>query len=186
MSQLSEPDFPYLNPLDGITVKEKRGWVWRALALLMRPVNRRFASFWHAVGNTIYVPVGWHRLPRTVVVSLMQHEREHVMQMRKLTVPLFALLYYLLPLPVGLAYFRYRFERAAYAAGINARQTAIRYSMTYPSRKLVYRGDIAHAVEMLTGKTYLWTWPFKRSVRRWLEQNTNAPAANPIPQQPVE
>lgn len=80
---------------------------------LMRALNKLGGgAYWTTIGKTIYYPdqiVDPHLFP-----DIIEHEKVHVAQYKKLSVPVFLFLYCLVPLPVGLAYFRWRFEREAY------------------------------------------------------------------------
>lgn len=138
-------------------------WLNRLVILVTFGKNKGFLDHYvTTIGNTIAVPTNWDSLPSENKVSTLSHELIHVSQYHHYSVPLVALMYCLLPLPIGLAYCRYRFERVAYAVGIKV--------------MLRYRPDlkawlIDQAVEQLTGSSYGWTWPFKKSVRNWFEKN---------------
>lgn len=163
---------------DGIKVVEKKGWFWVALHWLVAIVtfgqNRQFLNgYYTTIGPVIGLPKGMK--PEAANPSTLMHEAEHVQQCRSfgwgnawVGLPLFALCYLLLPLPLGLAYFRYRFEREAYAVGIEWELMHVRGYL--PSGKILLRQQrIEQAVKQLTGPMYGWTWPFKKSVARWFE-----------------
>jgi hypothetical protein len=75
-----------------------------------------------------------------------------------------ALLYVMLPLPMGLAYFRARFEMEAYAESIRA--AAEVWGADHP-RSDAYR---RHVVDQFTGPSYGWMWPFRAGVERWYDR----------------
>jgi len=169
---------------DGCKVVEKTGWFWSALhwaiVVLSFGRNRRFLmNYYTTIGPVIGIPKGLS--PENADESTLMHEWEHVKQCRDfgcgnawVGLPLFGLLYCLLPLPFGLAWFRYYFERKAYRIGIDYR--LINAKQMLPSGKAKLREDlIKHAVEQLTGPDYIWTWPFKKSVTRWFEKNCWTP-----------
>lgn len=149
----------------GVKVVPKQGRWWNFLGWLVMVVtfgqNRRFKDYITTIYKTIAVPDGWEQWPAASRLEILVHEAHHVEQFRKWTPPLFALLYLLLPFPVGLAWFRYYFERSAYAAGY---KVSIKYGA---NREFL----IEHGVEQLTGAGYAWAWPFKKSVRKWFEEN---------------
>src|SRR5688500_14697448 len=72
------------------------------------------------VGQRIYVTGDWEQISRNRRYLTLRHELVHVRQFRRFTLPLMALLYVLLPLPAGLAWFRAHFEKQAYAEEIRA------------------------------------------------------------------
>ena len=94
----------------------------------------------------------------------LRHEAVHLRQFRTWTLPVMAVLYVLLPLPLGLAYFRARFEQAAYAETIRA---AAEVWGPHVPRGADYR---AHVVEQFVGPSYGWMWPFRRAVERWYDR----------------
>jgi len=112
------------------------------------------------VGNKIFFYAGWerHRVSPIDYVILC-HELKHVEQFDKYTTGLMALLYLLFPLPIGLAYFRYLFERDAYLESYRA------------SLEVNLVPNVSHYIDALTGSAYLWAWPFRKYVRRWFYEN---------------
>jgi len=94
--------------------------------------------------------------------ATMRHEAVHMRQFRRWTRPGMALLYLLLPLPMGLAYFRMRFERAAYEETIRCGFEL--YGMAHVREHLR-----EHILEQFTGPSYGWMWPFRRSLERWYD-----------------
>jgi hypothetical protein len=69
-----------------------------------------------------------------------------------------------LPLPIGLAWFRARFEREAYAESIRA--AAEVWGRDYPARS-EYR---EHIVQQFVGSAYGWMWPFRGQIERWYDE----------------
>jgi len=118
-------------------------------ALLVVVGNRRFVShYWTTLGRTIWYPTTVDDPYR--YVTLIRHECVHVSQWRKWNV-LFWLTYLMLPLPIGLAWFRWRWEREAMLVNIRAAYD--------PAR------EIERCVNALW-REYAWTWPKKR-MRKW-------------------
>jgi len=78
-----------------------------------------------------------------------------------LGLPIMGVMYVLLPLPIGLAYFRWRFERAAYLKGmlVIARHNDKKLPISY----------VNNAVKQLTTGLYGWTWPFPKNARKWFD-----------------
>lgn len=114
------------------------------------------------IGSRVYVSSDWEHRSDGDRWATMRHEAVHLRQFRRWTLPGMALLYLLVPLPAGLAYFRMRFERAAYEETI--RCNAELYGLGY------VKGELrAHVIEQFTGPTYGWMWPFRRALERWYD-----------------
>jgi hypothetical protein len=125
------------------------------------------------IGRTIYVTADWdERDPLERYVTL-RHEAVHLRQFRRFTLPGMAFLYLFLPLPLGVAYFRARFEMEAYAESIRA---AAEVHGTARPHSPWYR---AHVIAQFTGPAYGWMWPFRRALERWYD---GVVAALPAPE----
>lgn len=121
-------------------------------------------SYQTTIRRTIYVTADWDdRDPLDRYVTL-RHEAVHLRQFRRWTLPGMAILYVLLPLPMGLAWCRARFEQEAYAESIRA--AAEVWGPDAP-RDPAFRARI---VEQFTGASYGWMWPFRASVERWYDR----------------
>jgi len=107
--------------------------------------------YWTTVGDTIYYPDVYDLETAQLFTEIIEHEQVHLEQYKKYgTVP-FLFLYALVFLPVGLSYFRWKFEREAYLVGI------------------VKHGDsIEEAVKVLWSG-YGYPWP-KSLMRSWFEK----------------
>lgn len=69
------------------------------------------------------------------------------------------LLFLLVPLPIGFAWFRYKFEREAYKTSY------------YSALALGLKPNLDRYVEQLTGPAYFWTWILKKQVKSWFYAN---------------
>jgi hypothetical protein len=121
-------------------------------------------SFQTTIGKTVYVTSDWDDWTPDRRYVTLRHEAVHLRQFRKLTLPVMALLYVLLPLPMGLAYFRARFEKEAYAETIRA--AAEVYGCEY-ARSREHRN---YVIDQFCGASYGWMWPFRGSLERWYDQ----------------
>ncbi len=157
----------------GGRVVTKEGRFWSILHKVVKVItfgsNRNFLQgYYTTIGPVVGVPKGTTPDPAT-----LEHELVHINQARKLgfgnawlgLLP-FGLLYLLLPLPFGLAYFRYRFERVAYVRGINVK---LANTVNIGARSHL----INRAVMQLTTGAYAWTWPFPKQVREYFEKNVD-------------
>jgi len=141
----------------------------RAIARLLKivsfgQINDYLDGYHTTVGNRIYVTGDWQELSRNRRFLVLTHEMVHVRQFRRFTLPLMAILYVLLPLPVGLAWFRAHFEKQAYAEEIRA--AAALYGKEHVSAA-EFRADI---IGQFTGPAYGFMWPFRRAMERWYDR----------------
>jgi hypothetical protein len=150
-------------------VRKDRAPLHRAIDLALRVLTLgRMASYLTAyqttIGRTVYVTADWdHWDPDRRFVTL-RHEAVHLRQFRAYGVVGMAVLYLLLPLPMGLAWFRARFEQAAYAESIRA--AAEVWGPAHP-RRAEFR---QHILDQFIGASYGWMWPFRGGLERWYDQ----------------
>jgi hypothetical protein len=137
--------------------------VMRVLALLLRAVGTRGFNerFWTTLGRTIYYPTSV-RDPFTHPV-VIEHELVHVQQWQRWGLFLW-ISYLLLPLPIGLAWFRFRWEREAYLVQL----------AHAPERER--NREIDRIVDVLWFG-YARPWP-RRWMRRWFQRNVERPATS--------
>ena len=86
-------------------------------------------EYYNTFRSTVYVTAEWEDKDPDDCYILLRHEREHMRQFRRYTSSGMLFLYWLMPLPFGLAYFRARFEKAGYEQTIRA--TAEIYGLDY-------------------------------------------------------
>jgi len=158
-------------------VRKDRSRLHRAIDVALRVVTfgrmRDYLdSYQTTIGKTVYVTSDWDAWDPDRRYVTLRHEAVHLRQFRKLTLPVMAVLYLFVPLPMGLAYCRARFEMEAYAESIRA--AAEVWGSAYPRRE-EYR---EHVVSQFVGASYGWMWPFRSRVERWYDRvlRTLAPA----------
>ncbi|MBI4704142.1 MAG: hypothetical protein HY744_23790 [Deltaproteobacteria bacterium] len=141
----------------------------RAIDLALKIVTlggqREFLTRYHTViGSTLYVPPGWQSAAEIEQVMTLRHERVHLRQRRRYTMPGLALLYLLPFFPLGLAYGRARLEWEAYAETLRAT-----WEIEGPeaARSPELRRRI---IAQFTGPAYGWMWPFPKMVGRWYDE----------------
>jgi hypothetical protein len=121
-------------------------------------------SYQTTIGKTIYVTSDWDQLSVEVRFCTLRHEAVHLRQFRKWTLPGMAVAYVLLPLPMGLAWFRAHFEKEAYAESIrSAIEVYGRPHVDQPA----FRNSI---IEQFLSPSYGWMWPFRGSMERWYDR----------------
>ncbi|MCA9704427.1 MAG: hypothetical protein KDK70_01110 [Myxococcales bacterium] len=115
------------------------------------------------VGYTLYVPAYWDQLPAYQRLVILRHERVHLRQRRRLSLPGMIALYLFLPVPVGLAYGRARLEWEAYRATLAA------LLEVHGPQALTDAHLRDHIVSQFTTAAYGWMWPFPEHVRAWYD-----------------
>jgi hypothetical protein len=150
-------------------IRKDLAWTQRAIDRLLRLVtlgaqSSYLSSYHTTLGQRVYVTPDWEELPDECRYVTLRHEREHLRQFRRFTFVGMAVLYLLLPLPLGLAWCRARFEMQGYAETIRA--SAEVYGVAHVQRP-VFR---EHVVRQFLSGAYGWMWPFRRSVERWYDR----------------
>jgi hypothetical protein len=137
----------------------------RALKLVTLGAQRRYLTHYHTViGYTLYVPPVWAEMSDVARVILLRHERVHLRQRRRYGFALFAFLYLVPFLPLGLAYGRARLEWEAY------RET-LRATAELQGLSALADGQLrAEIVRRFVGGDYGWMWPFPRQVGTWIDE----------------
>lgn len=154
------PSFKIINKTDSFFMK-----VLSVLLLIVTggKQNMFMSAFVTTIGYTVYVPDGWLSGPDASRVSVLRHERVHMRQRRKYSMPLFTFLYLVPFFPLGLAYFRARFEWEAYAETM---QAAVDYHGKVILQLPLFKANI---VRHFTTGEYGWMWPFRSTVEKWYD-----------------
>lgn len=134
------------------------------VALTFGHMRSYMDSFHTTIRKTVYVTADWDNLDAEQRYVTLRHEAVHLRQFRKFTLPIMALLYVLVPLPMGLAYFRAQFEKEAYAETIRA---AAEVWGLETARSAAYRN---YVIGQFMGPAYGWMWPFRPGLERWYDQ----------------
>lgn len=135
----------------------------RFMKLLAKLLGKQFmTSYVTTIGHTVYVPDTWDAWSAVAQCAVLRHERVHMRQARRLTMPVFTALYLLVFFPVGLAYWRARLEMEAYCESLAAFKE---YGADYSSddRK-------AWLVKQFTTSAYGYMWPFPRVIEGWFKK----------------
>jgi hypothetical protein len=127
-------------------------------------MTRYLSDYQTTIGATVYVSPDWDDRSSNERYVTMRHELVHIRQFRRYTVPVMALLYLLVPAPMGFAWFRARFEKAAY-------EETIRAAASIYGPEHIRDGSFRdHIIGQFTGPSYGWMWPFRRSLERWYDR----------------
>ncbi len=154
------PDLEILDKAESRLMK----WIDAALKTITFGKFTDFMTMYATtIGSTIYVPSGWTQSPPLYRALILRHEAVHLRQFKDYGVPLFALLYLALPLPLFYAYYRTKFEMEAYAETLRA-EWEIRGSGVAGDVKL--RQFI---IEQFTGPSYGWSWVHPHRVEEWYD-----------------
>lgn len=121
-------------------------------------------KFSTTLGNKIYVNDSWDQMSAESRMILLRHERVHMRQAKKYGRFLFSFLYLFVFLPVGLAYFRAKFEKEAYEESIKAE---IELRGTDRVKTPEYQNWLA---SQFLGAGYLYSWPFKNHIHGWVRK----------------
>lgn len=156
------PAFRIVRKEDSSLMKLVNGFLFFITLGQMRDFMKKFTT---TLGCTVYVPGDWRELTVIQRIITLRHERVHMRQRARLTIPLFTFLYVFCPLPGGLAYFRTRFEKEAYEESIRSTLEL------YPNgAALLMKPAVKKMmVENFTGPAYFWMWPFRKGIEAWYD-----------------
>lgn len=115
------------------------------------------------IGRTLYVTPDWDDRSADHRYVTLRHEAAHLEQFRRHGLLGMAVLYLLVPLPLGLAWFRARFEQEGYAETIRA--TAEVHGLAAAHAPALR----AHVIAQFTTGAYGWMWPFRADLERWYD-----------------
>ena len=135
------------------------------LKILTLGGQRQYLTHYHTVlGFTLYVPSAWQAASDVERAIVLRHERVHLRQRRRYGMALFAFLYLVPLLPLGLAWGRARLEWEAYSETLRA--TAELCGLAAVGAPELRRKIVGR----FTGGAYGWMWPFEAQVQRWYDR----------------
>ena len=115
------------------------------------------------INNTVYVNTDWDKYTENMKYVILSHERIHMRQARKYGFLLYAFLYLFVFFPIGLAYFRAKFEKEAYTESMKCT-----YNI-YGQLPLLSKKYKEYIMSQFTGPAYLWMFPFKNNIESWYD-----------------
>jgi hypothetical protein len=116
------------------------------------------------LGHTIYVPDDFDEWPPARALQILRHEAVHVAQFERYSWIGMVILYGILPLPMGISWFRARLEWEAYEETLRA---VAEIEGMAAARSPALHDEI---LRRFTGPDYAWMWPFPSMVRRWIAE----------------
>jgi len=159
---------------DGVIVEPKASkWYWKAIAAILFVLSFGKIRFMETsvttIGKRIGTPVHWENVSDELKYEILSHEAVHIKQYKRFgfgniwvgVIPV-GIAYLFLPLPIGLACGRARFEQEAYEQNIGVMLRLYGYDAT------VFGKD--YIVKQFTSANYLWMWPFKAHVEKWFDE----------------
>jgi hypothetical protein len=150
--------------LPGTVVTRNLPWWLRAAMKLPFLNTLDWDRYTQTIRKTIYLAGNWDTYTEFSQLEVLRHERIHLLQFKKYTAPLFAFLYLFIFFPIGLAYFRAKFEVEAMTEQLQA---------AIENRGLITINREAmkkHWVEVITGRSYLYSWPFRKTAEKWFDK----------------
>lgn len=158
MSSLRE-EFPEL------IIHDKKPWWLDTVFALPVIRNLEWETATQTIGMHIYLSTRWKEFSSAAKLSTLRHERKHLLWFDLYGTVLASFLYLFIFFPIGLAWYRARFERDGYAESLKAR---VEYYG--PSAKLMEQG-LETYLENFCGPRYLYMWPFEKTIRQWFAED---------------
>lgn len=125
-------------------------------------MNTFMTGFITTLGEKVYVNEGWDKSSPASNAAVIRHERVHMRQSKKYGRFLFSFLYLVFPFPVGIAYFRKKFEQEAYEESMRAYYEYRGSSFFTPRVKEYF---LSH----FTTAQYFWMWPWRSNLSKWYD-----------------
>lgn len=159
-----EAEFPRFRIIKKRDSRLHRMIHWGLFAITFGQMREYLDGYYTTLGSRLYVTDSWDEIDPDDRYITLCHEVVHMRQFRRWTPPLMGLLYLLFPLPMGLAWFRARFEKEAYAETLRA--TAEVYGIDH-----IRRGSVKdRIIGQFTSASYGWMWPFSGAMERWYDR----------------
>jgi hypothetical protein len=159
-----EREFPGFRIIRKVDSRFQRAIHYGLMVVTFGQMREYLDGYQTTIRYRVYVTDDWDEHDARDRIATMRHERVHLRQFRRYTFVGMTLLYLLVPLPLGLAYFRARFEREAYEETLAA-QAEI-YGIDYIDDEL-HRDCM---IDQFTSAAYGWMWPFRRRMESWYDR----------------
>jgi len=162
------------NSIDpSVKLMTKDGWIWKAIAWCLFIITfgvfkrKRFLEhFATTLGPIQAYPRNWPYLTEGIIV----HESRHTRQARWfgfglhpwIGLPIMALAYLLIPLPLGFAYLRYKLE-------LDADRATWKFWIAQGRTPDEIRKRATRFAQIVASSAYGWAWPKKWVIKGFLE-----------------
>jgi hypothetical protein len=125
-------------------------------------MNMFMTGFITTLGQKVYVTNSWKQGSLIGQASILRHERVHMRQAKKYGRFLFSFLYLMVPLPIGFAYFRKKFEQEAYEESMRALYEHIgEGAFLHHNREAI--------ITQFISANYFWMWPWRKDLEKWYD-----------------
>ncbi len=161
---LPELEVEIAKEFSGFRIVQKADvWPMKVIGFLLRvltfgKMTAFMDHFTTTIGYKVFVPNGWRDYTQQAKMIILRHERVHMRQAKAYGVLWFSFLYLFAFFPIGLAYFRAKFEKEAYAETLRAYN-----DYGYPLDDIRRQQIVNHFI----GAEYAWMWPFPKSMNEW-------------------
>jgi hypothetical protein len=126
---------------------------------------KTFMSFHTTIGKTVYLAKAWEQSSDLAKLEVLTHEAVHIRQFKSAWI-FMMIAYIFLPIPIGLAYCRWMYEREAYLVGL---KTLLKFG--WGREQIPYYVD--HVLSNLGGPAYFWCWP-KAWMKSWFDEQVKS------------
>jgi len=146
-------------------IRKRDSWLMKVIDVILKIISfgqiKEFMdNYTTTIGSKICVPDSWETKSDNSRIITIRHEVVHIRQFKKYTFPLYIFLYLFVFFPIGLAYFRMKFEKAGYREGTKA-------ALELLGDKYVNNEYKEHIIRQFTSSSYFWCWPFRKSIETW-------------------
>jgi hypothetical protein len=142
-------------------IRKQDSWLMKIISKILFFNKTFMKDYTTTIGNRIYIPDGWDNWTHTDII--LRHELIHLRQQKRYGFLLYCFLYLFIFFPIGLAYFRMKFEKEAYEESIKAfieiygKQCTLKFKEEF--------------VKNFVGSAYGWMWPFRESIENWFDDS---------------
>jgi hypothetical protein len=148
-----------------LRIRVKKPW-WMNIFIKAPLIKKlKWFNYTHTIGNSIFLPENWDNIKPINQLIILHHEREHLFQFKRYGLFLMLFLYLFIFFPIGLSYYRAKFEREALAQSLKFR---IEY---FGSNSYIKQLCREQYIKNLSGISYLYAWPFKKRVIKWFKED---------------
>ena len=149
-------------------IEKKNSTMMKVIDMCLRVITfgqmKSFMTgFTTTMGQKVYVSDSWDGYLAASKAEIIRHERIHMRQAKKYGRVIFSILYLLVPFPIGIAFFRKKFEQEAY-------EESLRAMYEWRGARVLDSQDIRERIlSNFTTAAYFWMWPFRKNLDAWYD-----------------